>query len=79
MPHQLKCPAQSPDLNPIEHLWEVLERRVREHEVRSEAHLKVLLLAEWNEIGPKVTRTLVTSMPRRLKAVIKMKGYPTKY
>ncbi len=25
----LKCPPQSPDLNPIEHLWDVVEREIR--------------------------------------------------
>ncbi len=24
----LKCPPQSPDLNPIEHLWDVVEREI---------------------------------------------------
>ena len=25
----LQCPPQSPDLNPIEHLWDVVEREIR--------------------------------------------------
>lgn len=43
VPKQLHSPPQSPDLNPIEHLWEELERRIRKHSITSKASLKARL------------------------------------
>ncbi len=31
----LKCPPQSPDFNPIEHLWDVVEREIRIMDVQA--------------------------------------------
>ena len=78
-PGQLKFPAQSPDLNPIEHLWEVLERRLREHHARSKSHLQELLQLEWEKIPTETVRNLVASMPNKLRAVIRANGHATKY
>ncbi|GFU53862.1 transposable element Tc1 transposase [Trichonephila clavipes] len=33
--NQLRSPPQSPDLNPIEHLWNLLERKIRQHHITS--------------------------------------------
>lgn len=56
-PHTLKTPLQSPDINPIEHLWDVLDKRVREHYMTSKRQLKELVQAEWKNTGTDVTRT----------------------
>lgn len=79
VPNQLPHPPQSPDLNPIEHLWEELERRIRKHHITGKASLKARLLEEWTQIGAETTKCLVDSMPRRMEAVLKAKGNPTKY
>lgn len=82
-PKQLYSPPQSPDLNPIEHLWEELDRRIRVPEVKcritNKETLKQALRDAWDSIPPEVTTNLVSSMPRRLEAVIMSKGGPTKY
>lgn len=76
---QLHTPPQSPDINPIEHLWEELKRRVRKHNASSKEELKNRILHEWENIPAEVTRKLVSSMTRRLQAIIKANGGPTKY
>lgn len=39
-PRQLHTPPQSPDLNVIEHVWEILERKIRKHAITSAPILK---------------------------------------
>lgn len=79
VPKQLDHPPQSPDLNPIEHLWEHLDRQIRKKTITSKDMLKAAISEEWQKIAPEVTANLVNSMPRRLQAVIKANGKHTKY
>lgn len=76
---QLRTPPQSPDMNPIEHLWDELGRRLKKRHIRSKSELKTALEEEWAQIQPSVTKKLVESMPRRMKAVINSKGNATSY
>lgn len=78
-PRQIKTPAQSPDINPIEHLWAHLERQIRKRVIKNREELKTILIEEWYKIPGDVTRNLVSSMKRRLEAVIASKGGPTRY
>jgi len=75
----LQWPAQSPDLNPIEHLWEELDRRIRTHKFSKLDDLMSALEAEWSKIPLDRIIKLVDSMPARCAAVIASKGYGTKY
>lgn len=76
---QLRTPPQSPDFNPIEHLWELLERRIRKHTITSKAALQNALQEEWNKISAGDTRKFVNSMRNCLQDIIKNKRYATKY
>jgi len=73
----LLCPAQSPDLNPIEHLWSHLKRQLAEYEVPPGGITGLWERVE--EIDVLTCQNLVDSMPRRIEALIKAKGAYTKY
>lgn len=75
----LEWPPQSPDLNPIEHLWDELDRRIPKSKRKGLKEFRTALFEEWNKIEQNVLKTLVDSMPRRLEAVIQAKGGPTRY
>ena len=61
-PKQLKTPPQSPDMNPIEHLWHLLERKIRQHQITSKQMLKEVLQEQWGKITTKETKKLVDSI-----------------
>ncbi|GFY05998.1 transposable element Tcb1 transposase [Trichonephila clavipes] len=46
VPNQLHMPPQSPDLNSVEHLWDLLERKIRQHNISSKDMLKSVLKDE---------------------------------
>ena len=77
----LEHPAQSPDLNPIEHVWRQLKVQVNKRSARPKnlQELWSILQEEWGKIDPNFINTLVQSMPHRVQAVIEAKGGSTKY
>ena len=75
----LDWPSKSPDLNPIEHLWDHMGRRVQDASPRSLPELKRLLLKHWDETPQTYIQTLVSSMKRRISAVLQSHGGNTRY
>ena len=47
VPKQLPTPTQSPDVNPIENLWHILDLKIRIRKIRNKNDLKKALLEEW--------------------------------
>ena len=62
----LDWPPKSPDLSPIEHLWEDLNRRVRKRQnpPTTLAQLRNALVDEWNNIPMRTVNVLVNSIQR---------------
>ena len=74
-------PAQSPDLNPIEHLWHLLKIRLHKYSTRAttKEQLEKRINDEWYKITKEECQKYIDSMPERIEAVIKNKGGPTRY
>ncbi len=71
--------ANSPDLNPIENLWSIVKRKMRNKRPKNADELKATVKKTWVSIPPQQCHKLITSMPRWIEAVITAKGAPTKY
>jgi transposase/uncharacterized coiled-coil protein SlyX len=80
--HGIQCidfPPYSPDLNPIENLWNDLARRVEKFQCDTMEELQDIVAEEWKKTPKAFLRTLARSMPARCQAVIDAKGDHTKY
>lgn len=75
----LDWPPQSPDLNPIENLWSILDSKVPTHRRRNPNLFFESLQSTWNELPHELLEKLVESMPARLQAVLATRGGSTKY
>ena len=78
---RMEWPARSPDLNPIEHAWDILQRRLsnRNPKPRTIGELENALIAEWVQIPRADIRKLIRSFQNRCQEVINARGGHTYY
>ncbi|GBL97929.1 hypothetical protein AVEN_127029-1 [Araneus ventricosus] len=79
--HLLSWPPNSPDLNPMEHIWDVIERQLI---AQTPPYPNISTLRDrcsdiWCNLSPVMYQKLVASMPRRVAAVLKAKGVAKRY
>ena len=72
-------PALSADLNPIEHCWDYLKKRVARQHPANVNDLRNAIRREWNRIPLWYIRRLIGSMRRRCRAVVNAAGGHTRY
>ena len=73
--------SKSPNLNPIEHPWDDLDRRIRQRQPQPQSLQQLVnaLQDEWNNISQQAIRTLISSMGRCCQAVIDSRDGHTRY
>ena len=74
-------PAQSPDLNPIEHVWKQLKYELCKYHNSSSGMLELWdrVQEKWNLFNKQTYLKLIESMLNRIEQVFKAKGGYIKY
>ncbi|KAI0996196.1 hypothetical protein K3495_g11984 [Podosphaera aphanis] len=77
----LPWPANSPDLNPIEHLWNYIKKRLNDYPQPPNGILELWdrVQDEWAKIPAEECQNPIESLPERIYAVINAKGGHVKY
>jgi hypothetical protein len=78
----VQWPPNSPDLNPIENIWDWMKNWIELHyDIQSLnlVHLRTAIYAAWRAVPEELLETLARSMPGRLRQVIESGGDRTRY
>lgn len=78
---RLNWPANSPDMNPIEHMWDYITRAIhnRINPPQNENELVVAAVEEWDNISQDTINRLIISMPSRVNMLFQRRGGHTDY
>ncbi|GFX37696.1 transposable element Tc1 transposase [Trichonephila clavipes] len=73
---RMDWPARSPDLNPIEHVWDFLGRRLADRTLPPVTirELRLALQDEWAAMPQQLINTLILSMSRRCETCLAFRG-----
>ncbi|GFU73425.1 transposable element Tc1 transposase [Trichonephila clavipes] len=73
---RMDWPARSPDLNPIEHIWDFLGRRLAARTLPPVTirELRLALQNEWAAMPQQLIDTLILSMGRRCETCLAVRG-----
>ena len=79
VPAIMDWPSNSPDLNPIENMWNIMKRRIEKRKPKNINDLKTYIDEEWEHIEKDLVINLIDSMKNRCRLVIESKGERIKY
>lgn len=69
-----ETPAKSPDLNPIEMIWNTLESRVMAHDPKTVAELEKWVQYEWKSIDQGLINRTIDHMIKTIPKIIEKDG-----
>ena len=72
-------PANSPDLNAIEHIWAYWKKRVQNRNPQTLEQLETYAYEEWDNIPLDIIHSIISSMPKRLEVLYSSRGLHAKY
>lgn len=77
----LNWPSQSPDLNIIENVWRTIKIRLQReiNNIKNRGELIEKVKEIWSSLPRHYIQGLYTSIPKRVRQVIRSKGHATKY
>lgn len=67
-------PPHSPDLNPVEHMWSIVQRAVCQRGPWGKEELVKMVVEEWNKVPQTVVNKLVLSFKKRCEECRTAKG-----
>ena len=74
VPKLMDWPSNSPDLNPIENLWNIVKTNVEKRLPKNRGDLGQFMKEEWERIPDTVLINLINSMQTRCELVIERNG-----
>ncbi|GFW11326.1 putative transposase like protein [Trichonephila clavipes] len=77
----LDWPGNSPDMNPIENIWELMKREVAKDVITNKTQLleRIIHVCNHHPQMQETVQSCIDSMPRRMEALIAAKDGSTKY
>ena len=75
----VEWPSQSPDLNPLNNLWEELRRCMLARQPPNLTELHQFCQEEWTKIPANCCEKLVKGNPKHFTQIIQLKGNEAKY
>jgi transposase len=70
----LEWPPSSPDMNPIENIWSIIDQELAKMPITCTADLKREIFRIWEELDVSLCERLVDSLPRRVSSVLRARG-----